>query len=98
MDRRNRIAFHQAPGILQVQCFKNMVKALRPLVPVQLSGWPNQLRLMLSSYAYVLFDYIRRTALRNTRLASATSATIRNKRIRIGAVSSYATLAASVII
>ena len=48
--------------------------------------WPNQLRLMLSSFAYVLFDHIRRTALRNTRLANATSATIRNKLIRIGAV------------
>lgn len=48
--------------------------------------WPNQLRLMLSSFAYVLFEHIRRTALRNTRLANATSATIRNKLIRIGAV------------
>ncbi|MDF7824483.1 IS1380 family transposase [Pontiellaceae bacterium B12227] len=50
------------------------------------SWWPNQLRLMLSSFAYVLFDHIRRTALQNTRLAQATSATIRNKLIRIGAV------------
>ena len=48
--------------------------------------WPNQLRLMLSSLAYVLFDHIRRTALKNTRLAHATSATIRSKLIRIGAV------------
>ena len=48
--------------------------------------WPNQLRLMLSSFAYVLFDHIRRIALRNTRLANATSATIRNKLICIGAV------------
>ena len=32
--------------------------------------WPNQLRLMLSSLAYVLFDHIRRTALKNTRLAT----------------------------
>jgi len=48
--------------------------------------WSNQLRLMLSSLAYVLFDHIRRTALRHTRLAHATSATIRNKLIRIGAV------------
>ena len=48
--------------------------------------WSNQLRLMLSSLAYVLFDHIRRTALKNTRLANATSATIRNKLIRIGAV------------
>jgi hypothetical protein len=48
--------------------------------------WANQLRLLLSSLAYMLFDHIRRTALRNTRLAHATSATIRNKLIRIGAV------------
>lgn len=48
--------------------------------------WPNQLRLLLSSLAYVLCDHIRRTALKNTRLANATSATIRNKLLRIGAV------------
>lgn len=48
--------------------------------------WANQFRLLLSSMAYVLFDHIRRTALKNTRLARATSATIRNKLIRIGAV------------
>jgi hypothetical protein len=48
--------------------------------------WANQFRLLLSSMAYVLFDHIRRIALKNTRLAQATSATIRNKLIRIGAV------------
>lgn len=48
--------------------------------------WANQFRLLLSSLAYVLFDHIRRRALKNTRLARATSATIRNKLIRIGAV------------
>lgn len=48
--------------------------------------WANQFRLLLSSLAYVLFDYIRRIALQNTRLAHATSATIRNKLIRIGAI------------
>lgn len=48
--------------------------------------WANQFRLLLSSMAYVLFDHIRRVALKNTRLAQATSATIRNKLIRIGAV------------
>ena len=37
-------------------------------------------------WAYLLCDHIRRTALQNTRLARATSATIRNKLIRIGAV------------
>jgi hypothetical protein len=48
--------------------------------------WANQFRLLLSSMAYVLFDHIRRIALKSTRLAHATSATIRNKLIRIGAV------------
>ena len=48
--------------------------------------WANQFRLLLSSLAYILFDHIRRVALKNTRLARATSATIRNKLIRIGAV------------
>ena len=48
--------------------------------------WANQFRLLLSSLAYLLFDHLRRTALKNTRLARATSATIRNKLIRIGAV------------
>ena len=48
--------------------------------------WANQFRLLLSSLAYILFDHIRRTALKHTRLARATSATIRNKLIRIGAV------------
>ena len=48
--------------------------------------WANQLRLLLSSLAYILFDTIRRIALKNTRLANATCATIRNKLIRIGAV------------
>ena len=48
--------------------------------------WANQFRLLLSSLAYMLFDHIRRIALQNTRLARATSATIRNKLIRIGAV------------
>ena len=55
------------------------------------NGRPNQLRLMLGSLAYVLFDHIRRVALKHTRLANATSATIRNKLIRIGAVISFAT-------
>ena len=48
--------------------------------------WANQFRLLLSSMAYLLCDHIRRKALQNTRLARATSATIRNKLIRIGAV------------
>ena len=48
--------------------------------------WANQFRLLLSSLAYILLEHIRRIALKNTRLAHATSATIRNKLIRIGAV------------
>jgi hypothetical protein len=48
--------------------------------------WANQFRLLLSSLAYILFEHIRRIALQNTRLARATSATIRNKLLRIGAV------------
>jgi len=48
--------------------------------------WANQFRLLLSSMAYVLFEHIRRIALKNTPLAQATCATIRNKLIRIGAV------------
>lgn len=48
--------------------------------------WANQFRLLLSSLAYILFDHIRRVALKNTWLARATSATIRNKLIRIGAI------------
>jgi hypothetical protein len=48
--------------------------------------WANQFRLLLSSLAYVLFEHIRRIALQHTRLARATSATIRSKLIRIGAV------------
>ena len=48
--------------------------------------WANQFRLLLSSLAYILFDHIRRIALKGTRLARATSASIRNKLIRIGAI------------
>jgi hypothetical protein len=45
----------------------------------------NQLRLWFSSFAYVLVSAVRRLALRGTRMAKATSGTIRLKLFRIGA-------------
>jgi hypothetical protein len=48
--------------------------------------WPNQFRLLLSSMAYILFNEIRRTALRGTLLARATCQTIRLKLLKIGAI------------
>lgn len=45
----------------------------------------NQLRLWLSSFAYVLLSVIRRAALKGTRLAHATCGTIRLKLLKIGA-------------
>ncbi|MEE9250156.1 MAG: IS1380 family transposase [Alphaproteobacteria bacterium] len=46
----------------------------------------NQLRLWLSSFAYVLIAALRRIALKHTRLAAATCGTIRLKLLKIGAV------------
>jgi hypothetical protein len=46
----------------------------------------NQLRLWLSSFAYVLIDALRRLALQHTDLANATVGTIRLKLLKIGAV------------
>jgi Transposase DDE domain group 1 len=46
----------------------------------------NQLRLWLSSLAYVLMCALRRIGLTNTRLADATCGTIRLKLLRIGAL------------
>ena len=46
----------------------------------------NQLRLWLSSFAYVLIEALRRLALRNTALAVATAGSIRLKLIKIGAL------------
>jgi len=46
----------------------------------------NQLRLWLSSLAYVLMEAVRRLALAGTELANATAGTIRLKLIKIGAV------------
>lgn len=48
--------------------------------------WSNQMRLLFSSLAYVLFDAMRRMALAGTRLAAATCETIRLKLLKIGAV------------
>jgi len=48
--------------------------------------WPNQLRLLLSSLAYVLLETIRRLGLRGTELARAQASTIRLKLLKIGAV------------
>jgi len=46
----------------------------------------NQFRLLLSSYAYVLLETIRRLALTGTELATAQCSTIRLKLLKIGAV------------
>jgi len=48
--------------------------------------WPNQLRLILSSLAYVLLETIRRENLQETELAQAQVGTIRLKLLKIGAV------------
>jgi len=48
--------------------------------------WPNQLRLLLSSLAYILIESMRRLALRGTELARAQCGTIRLKLLKIGAV------------
>lgn len=48
--------------------------------------WANQFRLLLSSAAYVLMEYIRRVALSGTELARAQVTTIRLKMLKIGTV------------
>jgi hypothetical protein len=48
--------------------------------------WANQLRLLLSSLAYVLVETIRRVGLKGTHLAHAQVWTIRLKLLRVGAV------------
>ena len=48
--------------------------------------WPNQLRLLLSTLAYVLIDTLRRRALRGTELACAQATRIRLELLKIGAV------------
>ena len=48
--------------------------------------WPNQFRLLMSSFAYVLLEAIRRLGLAGTELARAYVGTIRLKLLKIGAV------------
>lgn len=48
--------------------------------------WPNQLRLLWSSLAYILMETLRRTILFETELASAQAGTIRLKLFKIGGV------------
>jgi Transposase DDE domain group 1 len=48
--------------------------------------WANQLRLLLSSAAYVLLETIRRVGLHGTELCKAQAATIRLKLLKIGTV------------
>ena len=48
--------------------------------------WPNKLRLLLSSAAYVLMESIRRLGLPDTELARAQVGTIRLKLLKIGAI------------
>ena len=50
-------------------------------------GWEaNQFRLLLSSYAYILLESIRRLALKNTNLKNSTCATIRTSLLKVGAL------------
>lgn len=46
----------------------------------------NQFRLLLSSFAYVLIDHLRRIGLKDTALANAQVSTIRTKLLKIGAL------------
>ena len=48
--------------------------------------WPNQLRLIFSSLAYILMEHMRSTALVSTELENAQMSTIRLKLFKIGAV------------
>lgn len=48
--------------------------------------WPNQLRLLFSSLAYILLERLREYALSTTQFANATVETIRLKLFKIGAV------------
>ena len=48
--------------------------------------WPNQLRLMFSTLAYVLIDALRRRGLQGTELAKAQATRIRLELLKIGAV------------
>jgi hypothetical protein len=46
--------------------------------------WTNQSRVLLSSLAYILLEYIRRTALKKSELARAQVWTIRLKLLKVG--------------
>ncbi|MBV9489435.1 MAG: IS1380 family transposase [Verrucomicrobia bacterium] len=48
--------------------------------------WPNQFRLLLASFAYVLVETLRRVGLAGTELARAQAGTIRLKLLKIGGV------------
>ena len=48
--------------------------------------WANQFRLLLSSFAYVLVETLRRIGLAGTELARAQAGTIRLKVLKVGAV------------
>ncbi len=48
--------------------------------------WPNQLRLLFSSLAYVLIEAIRSLSLTGSKMAQSTAGTIRLKLFKIGAV------------
>ena len=48
--------------------------------------WPNQLRLMSSTFAYVLVDGLRRLALRGTKWARRQAGTLRLCLLKVGAV------------
>ena len=48
--------------------------------------WPNQFRMILSSLAYTLIEYIRDKFLEGTELATAQVRTIRLKLFKIGGV------------
>ena len=48
--------------------------------------WTNQFRILLSAFAYVLFERMRNLALKGTELAKAQVDTIRLKLLKIGAV------------
>lgn len=47
--------------------------------------WPNQLRLIFSSLAYILVEYLRTHALKDTDFEAAQVSTIRSKLLKVGA-------------
>jgi DDE family transposase len=48
--------------------------------------WPNQFRLLLASFAYVLVEALRHLGLKGTELARAQAGTIRLKLLKVGTV------------